>query len=328
MNDQGGWVFISHSHLDIEIVRMIRNKLEELGFNPLAFYLKCLSDEDEIEDLIKREIRVRDWFVFVNSENARKSHWVETERDYIEEIGGKNVCVINADCGEPRFSEILTNLADHMRINVIYTKDDRTLAEQVEQILLSHDFSVSVTELETSLSDPARIETILEEQNGGFSLFLLTKRNLPTEDCLRALQDGFFHERKIMLVTEEDLDCDFMIVALFQSAGSLVSAEMSREAADRLYRAIRGTVKWNAHDFTTSQSFLSARTIYWPDLETIGDYAFSDCTVLEEVYLPDSVVYISGKAFEGRNDVLVHCHAGSHAERFCKKRHMRYTTEY
>ena len=29
MNKDGGWIFISHSHLDIDIVRKIRNKLED-----------------------------------------------------------------------------------------------------------------------------------------------------------------------------------------------------------------------------------------------------------------------------------------------------------
>lgn len=47
----GGWVFISHSHQDISLVRKIRNHLESLGFEPLMFFLKCLSDDDEIDFL-------------------------------------------------------------------------------------------------------------------------------------------------------------------------------------------------------------------------------------------------------------------------------------
>ncbi|MBQ4111381.1 MAG: hypothetical protein IJD38_01150 [Clostridia bacterium] len=61
---QGGWIFISHSHQDIQKVRLIRNRLEEKGLEPLMFYLKCLSDEQEIEELIKREIDERDWFIY------------------------------------------------------------------------------------------------------------------------------------------------------------------------------------------------------------------------------------------------------------------------
>ena len=64
---EGGYMFISHSHLDIEKVRKIRNALEEAGFDPLCFYLKCLTDEDEVEGLIKREIDAREWFVYIDS---------------------------------------------------------------------------------------------------------------------------------------------------------------------------------------------------------------------------------------------------------------------
>lgn len=85
----GGRVFLSHSHQDIETVRNIRNQFEKLGFESLMVYLKCLSDKDEIEDLIKREINERDWFVYLDSPNARKSNWVQTERAYIETLKDK-----------------------------------------------------------------------------------------------------------------------------------------------------------------------------------------------------------------------------------------------
>lgn len=42
MNKNGGGIFIFHSHLDIDIVRRIRNKLEDRGFEPLMFFLKCI----------------------------------------------------------------------------------------------------------------------------------------------------------------------------------------------------------------------------------------------------------------------------------------------
>ena len=66
-SNKGGYIFLSHSHDDIDKVRKIRNHLEKDGFEPLCFYLKCLEDDSEIEDLIKREIDAREWFVFINS---------------------------------------------------------------------------------------------------------------------------------------------------------------------------------------------------------------------------------------------------------------------
>jgi len=36
----GAWIFVSHSHRDLEKVRRIRNELERLGHNPLLFFRK------------------------------------------------------------------------------------------------------------------------------------------------------------------------------------------------------------------------------------------------------------------------------------------------
>ena len=96
-SDTGGYVFISHSHQDIVKVRQIRNAMEEEGFEPLCFYLKCLSDEDEIEDLIKREIDAREWFVYIDSPNARASGWVRKEREYIASLGSKQIITIDLE---------------------------------------------------------------------------------------------------------------------------------------------------------------------------------------------------------------------------------------
>ncbi len=56
---EGSWIFLSHSHNDFEKVREVRNILEVQGHNPLMFFLKCLNNDDEIDDLITREIEAR-----------------------------------------------------------------------------------------------------------------------------------------------------------------------------------------------------------------------------------------------------------------------------
>ena len=111
---EGGDVFISHSHKDFEYVRLVRNSLEEDGFSPLCFYLKCLSDEEEIVDLIKREIDVRSIFIYVDSENARKSRWVQMEREYIQRNGRIVNRVINVDEDDPFL--ITEYLKDSLRV--------------------------------------------------------------------------------------------------------------------------------------------------------------------------------------------------------------------
>ncbi len=59
IQDEEMWVFLSHSNKDFSKVRILRNLLEEEGYRPLMFFLQCLNDEDEIDELIKREIDCR-----------------------------------------------------------------------------------------------------------------------------------------------------------------------------------------------------------------------------------------------------------------------------
>ena len=60
IDSSNAWVFISHSNKDFEKIIQVRNKLERLQYKPLLFFLKCLDDDSEIFDLIKREIKARD----------------------------------------------------------------------------------------------------------------------------------------------------------------------------------------------------------------------------------------------------------------------------
>ena len=64
--------------------------------NPLAFHLKCLKTDtvegrQELEGLIKREIDSRDWFVFCESDAAKKSQYVNMEKEYIIKSGKKKI---------------------------------------------------------------------------------------------------------------------------------------------------------------------------------------------------------------------------------------------
>lgn len=80
-----GWVFLSHSSLDIEKIKIIRNYLEDYQFNAIMFFLKCFEDDEnykeEIEKLLKCEIKSRNIFIFCKSENSKKSKWIDWEKD-------------------------------------------------------------------------------------------------------------------------------------------------------------------------------------------------------------------------------------------------------
>lgn len=138
---EGGYIFLSHSHDDLEIVRKIRNRLEEDGFEPLCFYLKCLSDDSEIEDLIKREIDAREWFVFVNSENARKSKWVTLEREYITRTDSKKIITIDIDDPD-MISKAIDGIARNLRVFISYASRDMEIARRIRNKLAEKDYLV------------------------------------------------------------------------------------------------------------------------------------------------------------------------------------------
>ncbi len=138
---KGGYIFLSHSHDDIIKVRVIRNSLEERGFEPLCFYLKCLEDKKEIEDLIKREIDAREWFVFVDSENSRKSEWVTLEREYITKTNNKKIITVNIN-DEIAVKDTIDKLTHNLRVFMSYSHKDRDIADRFRKHLENKDYLV------------------------------------------------------------------------------------------------------------------------------------------------------------------------------------------
>lgn len=141
-NNKEVWIFLSHSNEDYEPVRRIRNILEEMNTRPLMFFLKCLNDSNEIEDLIKREIRARTRFILCDSENARKSNWVQKEIKYISELH-KPYDVIDISASE---GEIRSKLKEFFRKEHLYISYPRELMpaiEVIDQRLSKYDFATT-----------------------------------------------------------------------------------------------------------------------------------------------------------------------------------------
>ena len=320
-----GWVFISHSHLDIQIVRKIRNMLEAMGFNPLTFYLKCLTDDDEVADLIKREIRERDWFVFVNSDNSRASRWVRSERDYIEEIGGKNVYVIDADAGDEQIAAELEAMTSQMQITIVSAEEDAPYREVLENLLLAHDYIVLSKVLPKVPETREDLEALLDR---GTTILLITENNHLSEICHAVLEEMVFSRKRIMPLYTGYADYESMLCAVYKDIpDAVLKKRLNEEEREKIFTLIRRHITLQRNDFLSSESYRSARIIHYPEVTQIPDYAFTDCALLEEVYIPDTVVYISSKAFYKKEDVLVRCAPGSHAEAYCIKHHIRYEVD-
>lgn len=134
------WVFLSHSNQDFEQVRLLRNIMEEKGMRPLMFFLKCLDEEPEIFNLIKREIDVRSRFILCDSENAQKSEWVQKEVEYIK---SKQRPFVTIDLNKPEtFEKIVMELKRRAQIFISYRSKDSHIASRLATALQSRGFNV------------------------------------------------------------------------------------------------------------------------------------------------------------------------------------------
>jgi len=119
------WIFLSHSSEDFNKVRLIRNYLEEKSFRPLMFYLKCLDSEEEIYDLIKREIDARTRFILCDSKNAQASEWVQKEMNYIRlQDPPRSYCKIDLSETEDAIHKQLDSYINQTNIFISYSRTD------------------------------------------------------------------------------------------------------------------------------------------------------------------------------------------------------------
>ena len=142
-NNNEIWVFLSHTNKDYEKVRQVRNMLEEQSLRPLMFFLHCLNDDGEIDSLIKREMDCRTRFILCDSENARKSHWVQKEVEYIK---SQNRICETIDLSK-NMDEIMSTLQDFInktRLFISYNREEYELAEKVYNRLSRLDFAVYI----------------------------------------------------------------------------------------------------------------------------------------------------------------------------------------
>jgi hypothetical protein len=324
---QGGWIFISHSHQDIQKVRRIRNRLEELGLEPLMFYLKCLTDENEIVELIKREIDERDWFVYADSANARSSKWVKTEREYIESLTGKNVFTIYLDGNIEEQLAMVEHISRQMKVFISYSHKDKELASRIRERLVERDLMVlSDTEMSPGGLWAEQItDQIQDAARNGFVILLLTENSIHSRYVLNEIDMTVQAGGRIVpvLVGDTKLTNDLLYYVGDIPAVRISEAHLDSEL-DSLVERILHDVEFNKSDFRDTVGYRSARTVRLPEISRIDNMTFFGCDDLEEVTVPDSVIYITPDAFEDHPDILVRCRAGSYAEGYCRRNGVKF----
>ena len=323
----GGWIFISHSHQDIDLVRRIRNHFEKLGFEPLMFYLKCLSDENEIESLIKREIDEREWFIYADSPNARESKWVKTDRDHIEKSEGKKIFVIDLQSDlELQFQQI-EHIARQMKVFISCSHKDTVLCHMLKNKLEEKDMQVVTDEdLQPENNWMESVSANISNAcRDGFVLLLITDHSCKSSFIVQEIKRAKEERGKIVPVYVGDgtLHPD-LIDFIGNVQGVHINASPSSEEIDKVVNSILHRVEYYSNDFTNAYGYRGAETIHLPPISCIDDLTFWDCENLKCVYVPNSVVYITPNAFEYHKDILIKCYAGSYCESYCVKHNLNY----
>lgn len=179
---EGAWIFLSHSSKDFDKVREVRNILEVQDHNPLMFFLKCLDDDDEIDDLIEREIEARSWFVLCDSQHARNSRWVQQEVEIIKGYPKKTYLEIDLEDPDVNLEEELSYLTKKASVFLSYVQADVEFAEQIKASLRAMDFGVfSNLEIPPGEDRQARIEKeFLDASSRGSVLILLSLASVQT----------------------------------------------------------------------------------------------------------------------------------------------------
>lgn len=323
----GGWVFLSHSHQDIDKVRKIRNQLEKMGFEPLMFYLKCLSDTDEIEALIKREIDEREWFIYVDSPNARASRWVQTEREYIETKMGKKVFTVSLEGDPAEQMAKIEHIAKQMRVFLSYSHPDRALAERLRQKLLDQDMLVFYDmDMRPGDSWLAQTEAAIEQAaKDGFIVYLVTEASLKSSSVKTEIYHAVKAGGKVVpvFVGKASFGLD-MMEYLGENQGVSIGETPTDAELERVVESILHRVEYYDSDFTSSLGFRNAKTVHLPAVSRLDAMTFWDSECLECVYIPDSVAYIAPDTFDDLPDVLVKCSRDSYADRFCQRHGIRH----
>lgn len=182
------WVFLSHSHKDYEKVSLVRNLLEEKGFRPIMFYLKCLDDDSEIDNLIKREIDCRAYFILCDSKNSRFSKWVK-EETYIKSKG-RIYDIIDIESDTNQIKAALSRFLHRTSVFISYSRHDSAMARVMQYNLKVNDYTTFV-EFDIIPGSPFNSvieDVITKHSNEGFVVVLLSQHSLASQWCWKELQ--------------------------------------------------------------------------------------------------------------------------------------------
>jgi hypothetical protein len=171
------WISVSHSHLDLEAVRRIRDEFERLHAIPLLFFLLALNEDDEIDDLIKREITARNFFLLCDSPNARASNWVQKERAFVHSLKGRKINELDLSWPWADQRRVIHEALGEATSFLSYSSRDQARVQPYIDLLVKNDFAVFDyrQELRAGGQWQPLIETAIKKSLNGYFILFLTR---------------------------------------------------------------------------------------------------------------------------------------------------------
>lgn len=243
--------FISHSHLDIEKVRVVRNVIEEIFFyEPILFFLKCLSNDEEVTDLIHREIFERVWFVYCQSKNSAVSKYVQDERQYFDKLVDagyvKHKIEIDLDqyehwedmCAADIRRQVFSKIRKD-KVFISHSMRDRAIAHSIYEYLQERSYTVFNAESSVSLTE-----------NWGESVESAIRRHITYDGVfLLIVSENALKSKYVFAEMKYAVDNSAYIIPVILSDGSSSEGQLY----NRLIEANPALAKYNYVTFNVNE---------------------------------------------------------------------------
>lgn len=217
MENEDIYVFLSHSNKDFDRVRTLRNLLEEKGFRPIMFYLKCMEDESklpELNRLIYDEIDHRNRFIYCKSENSIKSHWCSLEIEHLKSTN-RTFDIVNIEKASDEELEQYVNRYNAQSMVAISSPSSlRYLAcylmEELEQFAYFKKIKIlgvpsskmnDINEFDSTINKCVR-------ENGWFIIFInkdIIPESFSFQELLPVIESG---NQNILVVSDSEVSLD------------------------------------------------------------------------------------------------------------------------
>jgi hypothetical protein len=179
------WIFVSHSHQDLAAVRHVRDEIERQNANPLLFFLLCLKEDEEVSDLIKREISARNFFVLCDSDAARGSKWVQKERQFVESLPDRKVYRLDLSWPWEKQLRVIGDALAGATTFINYAYRDRDRVRPYIDLLVRNDFAVfDYVQMTAGASWSGEITHALRSARNGYFVTMLSRAWVDSTEAL------------------------------------------------------------------------------------------------------------------------------------------------